>query len=191
MKIIGLTGGIGSGKTTVAKMFSDFGVPVYNSDVEAKKLTNTSQSIKKALTSLLGKEIYQEGVLDKKLLAGFIFNDSILLEKVNAIIHPEVADHFKQWAALQTFPYVLKEAAILYESGSYKQCDRVIMVTAPIEDRMRRVMDRDHISREEVKARMKNQWDDAKKMELADFIINNITLSDTQKQVEAIHYQLI
>ena len=191
MKIVGLTGGIGSGKTTVAKMFSDYGVPVYNSDFEAKKLTNNSPSIKKALTSLLGTEIYKEGVLDKKQLAKLIFNDAVLLEKVNAIIHPEVADHFKKWAAIQTSPYVLKEAAILYESGSYKNCDKVILVTAPMEERMRRVMLRDHISGEEVEARMKNQWDDAKKKELADFIINNITLPDTQKQVEAIHIQLI
>lgn len=191
MKIIGLTGGIGSGKTTVAKIFSNYGVPVYNSDIEAKILTNNSQSIKKALTSLLGKEIFKEGILDKKLLARLIFNDSVLLEKVNAIIHPEVANHFKKWAAIQTSPYILKEAAILFESGSYKHCDKVILVSAPMEERMRRVMDRDHISREEVEARMKNQWDDAKKMELADFIINNITLPDTEKQVEAIHIQLI
>lgn len=191
MKIVGLTGGIGSGKTTVAKMFSDLGVPVYNSDIEAKKLANSSDTIREGLISLLGKEIYKDGTLDRKQMAGYIFRDSILLNKVNALIHPEVAQHFKHWVTLQKFPYVLKEAAILYESGSYKQCDQVIMVTAPTEERMLRVMNRDHISRKEVEARMKNQWSDTKKMELADFIIHNMTLPNTQKRVETLHYQLI
>lgn len=191
MKIIGLTGGIGSGKTTVAKMFAALGVPVYYADDEAKKLMNTSPIIRESLISLLGEETYKNGDLDRKFMADKIFNDKVLLEKANAIIHPRVAEHFQTWVADQDHSYVLKEAAILFESGSYKQCDQVIMVTAPKETRLLRVMKRDNASREEVEARMKNQWDDSKKIELADFILQNDQISDTQKQVEALHRQLM
>ena len=191
MKIVGLTGGIGSGKTTVARMFATLGIPVYNSDIEAKKLTQTSEKIRKELILLLGEEIFADGVLNRKLMANKIFNDNILLKKTNAIIHPKVAEHFRQWAAAQKTPYVIKEAAILFESGSAALCDVVIMVTAPEKERIRRVMERDGVSEEDVRARMDNQWSDAKKIELSDFVIENYILSQTQKQVELIHYQLI
>src|SRR5690554_4707355 len=147
MKIIGLTGGIGSGKTTVAIMFAELGIPVYNSDVEAKILTNTSEAIRKELILLLGDETYKNGKLDRKFLADKIFNDRVLLQKVNAIIHPKVAEHFKNWVANQSAPYVIKEAAILFESGSNVQCDLVILVTASKKERIRRVMDRDQVSK--------------------------------------------
>lgn len=191
MKIVGITGGIGSGKTTVAQMFHDLGAPVYNSDWEAKKLTNSSEIIRTKLCSLFGNEIYKEGILDRKFLAEKIFNDKNLLQQVNAIIHPQVALHFSQWVAHQNAEYVLKEAAILYESGAYLQCDLVILVTSLKKERIRRVMERDKVSKREVLARMKNQWSDEKKMELADFIIQNNTLSETLKQVESIHSLLI
>ncbi len=191
MKIVGLTGGIGSGKTTVAHMFSEFGIPVYNSDIEAKKLTNSSDGIRQELISLLGEETYKNGILDRKFMAEKIFNDAILLQKANAIIHPKVAEHFKKWVSNQTSPYVIKEAAILFESGGNAQCDLVILVTASREERLRRVMDRDQVSRQEVETRMKNQWSDSRKIELADFIIENNNLSDTKKQVESIHSSLV
>lgn len=191
MKIVGLTGGIGSGKTTVAHMFSEFGIPVYNSDIEAKKLTNSSDAIRQELISLLGEETYKNGILDRKFMAEKIFNDAILLQKANAIIHPKVAEHFKKWVSNQTSPYVIKEAAILFESGGNAQCDLVILVTASREERLRRVMDRDQVSRQEVETRMKNQWSDSRKIELADFIIENNNLSDTKKQVESIHSSLV
>lgn len=191
MKIVGITGGIGSGKTTVAKMFASLGVPIYNADIEAKILTNTSPIIRESLIKLLGKEVYKNGELNRKFMADKIFNDKVLLERANAIIHPQVAEHFKKWASNQDFPYVLKEAAILFESGSYKQCDQVILVTAPKETKVQRVMQRDNVTREEVEARMKNQWEDSEKIKLADFTLQNIQISETQKQVEAIHHQLI
>ncbi len=191
MKIIGLTGGIGSGKTTVAKMFAELGIPVYNSDVEAKILTNTSEAIRKELILLLGDETYKNGKLDRKFLADKIFNDKVLLQKVNAIIHPKVGEHFKNWVANQTAPYVIKEAAILFESGSNVQCDLVILVTASKKERIRRVMDRDQVSKTEVEARMNNQWNDSEKIKLSNFVIQNETLPETKIQVETIHSQLI
>ena len=191
MKIVGITGGIGSGKTTVTKMFEALGVPVYYADDEAKKLMSSSLIIREALISLLGEETYTNGILNRKFMADKIFNDKVLLEKANAIIHPQVAEHFQKWVTVQNHPFVLKEAAILYESGSYKQCDKVILVTAPKETRILRVMERDKVSREEVEARMKNQWEDSEKEELADFILQNDQISDTKKQVKALHRQLI
>jgi dephospho-CoA kinase len=191
MKIVGITGGIGSGKTTVAKMFAALGVPVYYADDEAKKLMNSSITIRESLTALLGKETYIDGILNRKFMANKIFNDKELLEKVNAIIHPQVAAHFQNWTTQQNYPYVLKEAAILYESGSYKDCDKVILVTAPKETRIQRVMDRDKVTREEVEARMKNQWPDSKKEELADYIIQNESISHTQDEVNVLHRSLI
>jgi len=191
MKIIGLTGGIGSGKTTVAIMFAELGIPVYNSDVEAKILTNTSEAIRKELILLLGDETYKNGKLDRKFLADKIFNDRVLLQKVNAIIHPKVAEHFKNWVANQSAPYVIKEAAILFESGSNVQCDLVILVTASKKERIRRVMDRDQVSKTEVEARMNNQWNDSEKIKLSNFVIQNETLPETKIQVETIHSQLI
>ncbi len=191
MKIIGLTGGIGSGKTTVAKMFAELGIPVYNSDVEAKILTNTSEAIRKELILLLGDETYKNGKLDRKFLADKIFNDKVLLQKVNAIIHPKVGEHFKNWVANQTAPYVIKEAAILFESGSNVQCDLVILVTASKKERIRRVMDRDQVTKTEVEARMNNQWNDSEKIKLSNFVIQNETLPETKIQVETIHSQLI
>lgn len=190
-KIVGITGGIGSGKTTVAKMLTTFGAPVYYADEEAKELTATSPEIRKDLIALLGEETFKDGVLDRKFMADKIFNDKTLLAKANAIIHPRVAEHFKQWVANQTYHYVLKEAAILFESGSYKDCDSTILVTAPEEVRIQRVMKRDNATREEVVARMKNQWSDAEKRKMATFVVENIRLSETRKTVENLHFQLL
>lgn len=191
MKIVGITGGIGSGKTTVAKMFAALGVPVYYADDEAKKLMNSSLIIRESLTSLLGEETYNEGILNRKFMANKIFNDKELLEKTNAIIHPQVAAHFHNWVGQQNYPYVLKEAAILFESGSFIDCDKVILVTAPEEIRIQRVMERDKVTREEVEARMQNQWLDSKKKQLADYILQNDLLSRTQEEVKNLHSHLI
>ncbi|WP_310994349.1 dephospho-CoA kinase [Aequorivita marina] len=190
MKVIGLTGGIGSGKTTVAKMFAELGVPVYIADIEAKKLTNSSKLIRRELTELLGEEAYLEGVLNRKYVADKIFNDKALLEAVNKIIHPRVGAHFEAWAAQQNSAYVIQEAAILFENGSYKKFDKVILVTAPRETRIARVMERDNTAAAEVEQRMNNQWSDEKKKVLADFIIENIDLETTQKTVQALHRSL-
>ena len=190
MKIVGLTGGIGSGKTTVAKLFSKLGAPIYIADVEAKKLTESSKIIRRKLIALLGEDTYVGIKLNRKFVADKIFNDKALLEAVNGIIHPKVASHFRKWVAKQNTPYVIKEAAILFENGSYKDCDLVILVTAPKKIRIARVMARDNTSETEIEQRMNNQWTDEEKRKLADIVIENIDLLATQKEVETIHHSL-
>lgn len=187
MKIIGLTGGIGSGKTTVAEMFHKLGIPVYIADKEAKKLTNHSKIIRKELVSLLGEEAYLDGEINRSFVADKIFNDPILLQKVNDIIHPKVRAHFKRWASRQNSPYIIKEAAILFENGGYKECDRTILVIAPKAERIGRLMERDGASLEQIEDRMKNQWEDSKKIPLADYVIDNSNLEATKSQVLEIH----
>ena len=192
MKIVGLTGGIGSGKTTVAKMFNELGIPVYIADDEAKRLTNSSKVIRRKLIALLGEEAYtQGGLLNRPYVANLVFNDKVLLEGINQIIHPKVAQHFKRWIKKQKSPYCIKEAAILFESGSYRTCDLTILVTAPVETRIKRVMDRDASSREAIEARMANQWPDSQKAKMADMVIENLDISSTQKQVHRIHKSLL
>jgi dephospho-CoA kinase len=191
MKIIGLTGGIGSGKTTVARMFKDLGVPVYIADIEARKLTNSSKIIRGKLIKLFGSSCYQDGMLDRKYVASKVFNDSKLLEKLNSIIHPKVAAHFKRWQKKQQGVYCIKEAAILFENDGYKHCDLTILVVSPEKERIRRVIARDQISEKEVLARIKNQWSDEKKRKFADIIIENIDLLSTQNQVLDIHSMLV
>lgn len=186
MKIIGLTGGIGSGKTTVAKMFADLGIPIYIADEEAKKLNDTSESIRNEIIDLLGEEAYVKNKMNRSFVADKIFTNKILLEKVNSIIHPRVAVHFKQWVSMQESSYVIKEAAILFENGGYVACDAVILVTAPKSIRIERVMKRDSSSLQDVENRIDNQWSDSKKMKLAQFVIENIDLDETKKQVLAI-----
>ncbi len=189
---VGITGGIGSGKTTVAKAFKELGVPVYYADDEAKKLTNTNAEIKEALIELIGEEVYEGGLLNRKLLASKIFSDKVLLEKVNAIIHPAVANHFKEWVANQTSAYVLKEAAILFESGSYKQLDATIVVSADEGVRVKRVMERDGSTKEEVLNRMANQWNEDQRLALADYVIkNNTTKELLVKQIQQVHEDII
>lgn len=190
MKVIGLTGGIGSGKTTVAEMFSELGVPVYIADTEAKKLTNSSNVIRGELIHLLGEEAYLGEVLNRKFVADKIFNNKELLQAVNAIIHPRVAAHFKIWASKQKYPYVIQEAAILFENGSYRNFDKIILVTAPKDLRIARVASRDNASCSEVEQRMNNQWSDDKKKKLADFVIENIDIEITRKKVATLHISL-
>ncbi len=187
MKIIGLTGGIGSGKTTVAYMFKDLNVPVYIADLEAKNLTNSSKRIKQKLINLLSEDAYVREELNRKYVADLIFNDESLLKKVNNIIHPEVAQHFEEWIQKQEGPYCIKEAAILFENGGYKKCDLTILIIAPVEERINRVINRDKTTKIAVKERIKNQWSDEKKKKLADFVIENIDLNKTQEKVKKIH----
>lgn len=191
MKIIGLTGGIGSGKTTVAGFFAALGVPVYIADIEARKLTQNSKVIRKKLITLLGSEAYNEEGLNRGFVANLIFNDTALLEQVNRIIHPRVARHFKRWMVKQEAPYCIKEAAILFENGSYKNCDATILVTAPIAQRVERVLKRDHSTTAAIEDRMSNQWQDEKKLILADFHIVNIDLEMTKSRVEELHHLLL
>ena len=191
MKTVGLTGGIGSGKTTIATMFNELGIPIYIADIEAKKLTNSSEEIKAELLKILGDNAYNEDGLNRKYVADQIFNDAELLKKVNKIIHPQVAKHFKNWAKQQSEAYCIKEAAILFENGGYKECDYTILVTAPKETRIDRILKRDDTTEAEIKSRMDNQWPDEKKMELADFVIENTDIDATKEQVIKVHEYLI
>ncbi len=191
MKIVGLTGGIGSGKTTVAMFFKELGVPVYIADDEAKKLTNRSKVIKRKLILLLGKKAYTRDGLNRKFVADKIFKDTGLLQKVNEIIHPKVAQHFQRWLKKKEGAYCIKEAAILFENGGYKECDLTILVTAPKEERIKRVLLRDKTTKKAIAERMANQWEDEEKEKLADIIIRNTSLSTTRKQVKKIHSLLI
>ncbi|AXT50112.1 dephospho-CoA kinase [Aquimarina sp. BL5] len=190
MKVIGLTGGIGSGKSTVAKMFAELGVPIYIADDEAKKLMNEDVGVKNHIIDLLGVNSYTEQELNRSFIADKVFNNKELLEKLNAIVHPAVATHFTKWKSKQKSEYVIKEAAILFENDSYRQCDYTILVTAPKEIRIERVLKRDNTTRLQVLARMKNQWEDSKKTPLADFVIINTNLEETWLQIKKIHNKL-
>jgi len=187
MKIVGLTGGIGSGKTTVANFFKDLGVPVYIADDAGKRLMATSEDVKKAVIDLFGKDAYIEGSLNRKLIAAEVFNDAEKLEQLNQIVHPAVAKDFSEWLSLQKFPYVIYEAAILFEAGGYKKCDLVLLVTAPKNSRLERVQKRDQSSLSEIEARMQHQWSDEQKQELANYEILNIDLDNTESQVKNLH----
>ena len=191
MIIVGLTGGIGSGKTTVAKMFNELGVPVYIADLEAKKLMNTSKVIKRKLLQLFGDEAYVDGKLNRPFLANKIYSDKELLIKMNAIVHPKVKAHFIKWKKKQDFEYIIKETAILFENNSYQDCNFVITVTASEEDRIQRVISRDNSSSEKVKAIMNNQWSDEEKVKLSNFVIENANLSKTENQVRIIHQKIL
>ena len=183
MKIIGLTGGIGSGKTTVAKMFKALKVPVYIADVEAKKILANSKIVRRRVIKLLGPNSFNEDRPDRKYIASKVFNDAALLSELNNIIHPKVSSHFKRWCKKQSAAYCIKEAAILFENTSYKNCDATILITAPQEFRIQRVMQRDTTSKEQVLARMKHQWGDEEKLQLATYHIENIDRETTSLQV--------
>jgi len=171
--MIGLTGGIGSGKSVVAKVFATLGIPVFNADDEAKRIMQTSPEIKNKLIEQFGLEIYNEHGLDKEKLASIVFNDPFQLQLLNAIVHPVTIQAAKEWAAKQTTPYVIKEAALIFESGTADGLFKVIGVTAPLSLRTHRVMQRDGITKDQVDARMRNQISDTIKMRLCDYVIEN------------------
>jgi len=191
VKIIGLTGGIGSGKTTVTKMFNELKVPVYIADLQAKRLMNTSKVIKRKLIGLFGIGAYKNNMINKTFIAERIFNNKELLGKMNAIIHPKVRAHFKKWVGKQESPYVINEAAILFENGGYLDCDAVITVTASENDRIQRVIARDKTTIKKVKAIMNNQWSDPNKIKLSQYVIVNNNLSETKEQVRKIHQKIL
>ena len=189
--IVGLTGGIGSGKTTVANYFKALNVPVYIADNEAKALMNRSKVIKRKLIKLFGDEAYVDNTLNKPFIASQIFSNQDLLKKMNAIVHPKVAKHFSNWVKKQNVPYVISEVAIIFENGSQGKYDYIITVVAPEQTRLNRVIKRDNSSEAKVKAIMNNQWTDQQKTEQSDFVINNTDLKDTKLQVENIHSKLL
>ena len=190
-KIVGLTGGIGSGKTTVAKVFKSFGVPVYNADEEAKALMQSSDMIKQELIYLLGENCYKDGQLHRSFIASKVFSDSELLEKINAIVHPQVAIHFEQWFSEQHTPYIIREVAILFETNSQHLFDFIITVTAPVVTRIRRVMERDQKTREEVLAIIENQLPDSEKINQSNFVIKNNIFSEIKSKSFLINNKIL
>ncbi len=188
---IGLTGGIGSGKTTVARMFEDLGVAVYNSDKEAKRLMNEDPGIRTAIKTLFGERAYQNNALNRKLLAEKAFTNKELLLALNKIVHPAVRKDFKTWVEQQEGHYVIQEAAILFENGGYKEFDKMILVTAPKKVRIARIKKRDNITEKAILERMQHQWPAKKKKELAQYVIKNKNLEDTRNQVRKIHNQIL
>jgi len=173
--VIGITGGIGSGKSTVCRVFQMLGAPVFEADVAAKQLYETSEEIKNGLIRLYGAGIYKaDGKLDRKKLASIVFSDDIQLAKVNKLVHPAVRKQFENWLKEHAhFPYVIHEAAILFESGFYKIMDYTILITAPEKQRIQRVAERDGVDEETVKNRIKKQWPEEDKQKLADKILLN------------------
>jgi dephospho-CoA kinase len=191
-KIIGLTGGIGSGKTTVAKFIEDCGFPVYYSDDRAKTIVNDNEDVMRKIKELLGSESYDDkGMYNRKFVAGKVFNDDALLQQLNGIIHPAVRLDFEEWVAKQTKYLVFKETALLFELKLHLQCYKSLLVTAEDNIRLKRVMDRDGKTYREVETVMSNQLPEKDKIKQADYIIyNNTNLDDLQEQTEKIIFEI-
>ncbi|HIA11477.1 MAG TPA: dephospho-CoA kinase [Flavobacteriales bacterium] len=189
---VGITGGIGSGKTTVAKVFSTLGIAVYNADERARSITATDPEVREKIVTLFGAEVFNvKNALNRAKLAEVVFSDAEALEKLNAIVHPRVRIDFGKWIAEQTSEYIIKEAAILIENGTHKELDALILVTADKEERIERVMKRDGVNRELVVQRMNNQMDDKDKQEFATYTIDNDDNQLVIQQVLEIHEDLI
>ena len=188
---IGITGGIGSGKSTVAKIFEVLGIPVYYADEEAKKLMNEDELLREKLIAAFSDEVYTAGKLNRGYLSSVVFKDAAKLHLLNSIVHPAVIAAADNWLKQQTTPYALKEAALLFESGAQEYLDKVIGVSAPKTLRINRVIKRDNTTREEVIARLNKQLDENIKMKLCDFIIINNDQEMLIPQVVALHQQLL
>lgn len=189
--IVGLTGGIGSGKSTIAGLFKELGVPVYDSDKEAKLLMNTSKSIRKAIIALLGKKAFKNDTLNRSYISNKVFKDDDLLKRLNKIVHPEVKKHFENWSLEQEAPYVIQETALIFENKNQDSYDKIILVTAPIKIRIARVIARDAVTENSILDRINNQLTDAEKINMADFVVENIDLEKTTESVKHIHNQLL
>src|SRR5579863_6209422 len=190
---IGITGNIGGGKTTVSKIFEILGVPVFYADDAAKKVMTTDTKLISDLKGAFGEAAYfDDGSLNRKHIAGIVFNDEEQLAKLNALVHPAVFRSFDSWVAqIAGVPYVMKEAALLFESSSYKMCDKTVMVTAPLELRIKRVTQRDGLTREEILSRNSRQYSEEKKIDLADFVIRNDDTELVIPQVLQLHEQFL
>ncbi|MDG2431821.1 dephospho-CoA kinase [Flavobacterium sp.] len=185
-KLIGLTGGIGSGKTTIAKFFAEKGISIYIADHEAKQLME-SKTVQEKVKSVFGQEVFTNGRLDRPKLAAIVFNDPEKLKKLNEIVHPVVRTHFKNWVnEHQNEELLIYESAILFESGHYKDFDCIITVTAPLESRIARVLKRDETNRAEIERRINAQWTDSERIVKSDFEIENMDLKEARDKVSDI-----
>jgi len=182
-KVIGLTGGIGSGKTTIANYFNEMGVPVYIADDGARNVMQSEEIISE-IKDTFGEALFENNILNRARLAEIVFKDAAQLVQLNAIVHPAVKKDFESWLLQnKKYQYVVYEAAILFESGRYKDCDVIITVTAPKETRIERVLKRDNTTREQVLSRMKMQWNDEKRISKSNFVINNSNLKIAKEEV--------
>ena len=192
MTTVGLTGGIGSGKTTIANLFAtEFAIPIYIADTKAKELIAQDTHLQQEIKALLGEEAFVEGKYNTAFVASIVFSTPEKLQALNQLIHPYVQQDFARWREEQHSPYVIKESAILFESGSYKDCDYIITVTAPLEERIRRVMLRDKIDRKTVEKRIKNQWNDENKIKLSTFVIDNRDFDRNLDKIQTIHCKIM
>jgi dephospho-CoA kinase len=188
---LGVTGGIGSGKTSVCRVFRVLGIPVFAADVVAREIMDNDESVKKMINSIAGKDLYEQGNLDRPVLASLIFNNKILLEKVNSLVHPIVFDRFIKWKSDQLAPYVIMEAAILFESGAVNLVDRIATVIAPADERIERIIRRNNLTREQIIDRMKSQIDDEARIKRSDYIIQNSDKDMIIPEILKIHEDLI
>ena len=186
-KIIGLTGGIGSGKSRVAEVFTTLGVPCYIADQAAKKLMINNAMVKQQIKDFFGEKAYDQNGLNRTYIGELVFKDPQKLKALSAIVHPAVAQDFSEWVSQQDYPYVIKEVAILFETGGYKAVDQSLLITAPKEVCLQRAMQRDQSTKEEVLARMNNQWEDEQRLPLASHVIENLTWNDTEKEIKRLH----
>jgi dephospho-CoA kinase len=184
MKIVGLTGGIGSGKTTVSKEFQKYSIKVYNSDLRAKFLMNNSTVLKNKLINNFGKEFYINDELNKSYISQIIFNDPISIKLINSMVHPEVFNDFNEWRRTLLEKFVLYESALIFETGSYKLNDFNILVTCDHDLRVKRIIKRDGINEEKINSIINNQWDDDKKIPLADYVFFNSTSKENKLKVK-------
>ena len=191
MRRIGITGGIGSGKTYVASVFQSLGIPIFNADIQAKKIMTSSRKLIKLLKEEFGNDIYKDSDLNKEKLASIVFSNSDKLQKLNSLVHPIVKEEFNNWYKKQTSPYVIKEAAILFESNSHIGLDAVICVSAPLDLRMRRLLNRDDYSEKEIKKRIENQISQEEKEKLSDYIIVNDEKELLLPKIIRIHKELL
>ncbi|MFO7935594.1 MAG: dephospho-CoA kinase [Bacteroidales bacterium] len=189
---VGITGGIGSGKTLVCRVFDKIGIPVYDADSRARSLMNHDPGLVSEITDLLGQEAYRDGSLDREYVAGKVFMNEDLLNRLNRIVHPAVRDDYLQWVKDRTeVPYVIEEAAILFESGAHRFMDLTVLVYAPEDLRIRRVMERDGVSEEEVRMRMRHQMNEEEKKKLADKMISNDGTEMLLPQIIRLHQHIL
>ena len=190
MKIIGLTGGIGSGKSTVLKLFKNLGIRTYSADISAKQLVNSDEKLIDLIKTSFGNNIYKDNILDSKKLSKIVFGNTEKLKLLNSIIHPVVALDFKNFLEINNDDYIVKEAAIIFETKSESNYDKIILIRSPLEVRIERVMNRDSLSRLEVMKRINNQLDENSIIDKCDYIINNQNMENLKDKVLSIHLEL-
>ncbi len=188
---VGLTGGIGSGKSTVAQIFEVLGIPVFYADIAAKKIMNEDEGLRSAITNIFGEQAYANNILDRKYISSIVFSDPAKLQHLNALVHPATKKDSEAWMQQQTSPYAIHEAALIFEAKVSDRLDLVIGVSSPIELRIKRATERDNVSREEVLKRMDQQLDEGVKMSKCDFVLINDEQQLLIPQVLDLHEKLI